>query len=189
MSALSVSAVMALALIYGQPVAPKLITDQALVESGLDPLAIHDNTTGQSFHPADGAAALAQLAELDRRGDDFDAGLMQINRRNWAWLGLNATSAIDPTASIAAAARLYVAISRYNTGSPDRGFANGYVSKVLAAGRAVPAAPAQPSAPPIAAPATPGAPCSAPAWDTWALAACSAAGRAQTSFSTSKGPA
>jgi hypothetical protein len=48
---LTTAAVLALAAQWGQPVAPKTIVAEATVESGLDPLAIHDNATGCTFHP------------------------------------------------------------------------------------------------------------------------------------------
>lgn len=153
MSGMTAAAVLALATTFGQPIAPKLLLQQATVESGLDPLAIHDNASGASFHPVTIEAALALASRLEAQGHDFDAGLMQINRRNWTWLGLTARAAFDPGMSLAAAASLYVSISKYNTGSPQRGIDNGYVGRVLAAGRqAAPAEPAGASAAAAAAP-------------------------------------
>jgi type IV secretion system protein VirB1 len=61
-----------------------------------------------------------------------DYGLMQINDRNFRWLGLTEQTALDPCQSIAAAAHLLTSYSRYNTGSPTVGLRNGYVEAVIA---------------------------------------------------------
>ncbi|MDY0272374.1 MAG: lytic transglycosylase domain-containing protein [Advenella sp.] len=97
--------------------------------------------------------------ELIKSGTDFDAGLGQINVRNWHWLGLNTKTVFDPCANLKAAQTvlsdcysralkqhqsqqkaLQAALSCYNTGNFERGFKNGYVNKVLAqAGVKIPA--------------------------------------------------
>ena len=59
---------------------------------------------------------------------------MQINQRNFGWLGLATGDAFEPCRSLAAGAAVLTAFSRYNTGSPRAGFDNGYVARVLAAG-------------------------------------------------------
>src|SRR5690606_957176 len=93
--------------------------------------------------------ATAAAQTLIDQGIDFDAGLGQINVRNWAWLKLDATTVFDPCRNLAAAqtvladcyARalpthkdpqqaLRAALSCYNTGNFRRGFTNGYVGKV-----------------------------------------------------------
>ncbi|MGR7950116.1 lytic transglycosylase domain-containing protein [Alcaligenes sp. RM2] len=102
----------------------------------------------------------AQIAnDLIDRGIDFDAGLGQINVRNWSWLGLTTETVFDPCTNLQAAQKvlsdcyqralrqtadeqraLRSALSCYNTGNFERGFSNGYVGKVLAqAGVKVPA--------------------------------------------------
>jgi type IV secretion system protein VirB1 len=77
--------------------------------------------------------------------------LAQINVRNWDWLKLNAETVFDPCTNLQAAqtvlthcytraVKLYTdeqqalqaALSCYNTGHLERGFRNGYVTKVLA---------------------------------------------------------
>ena len=131
MSSLSLALAMTLASQWGQPIAPKMIVAQATVESALDPLAIHDHTTGRTYHPMSQSEAIEIAARLDRAGSDFDAGLMQINRRNFGWLHLTTAEAFDPRRSIEAGAAVMVSMSRYNTGGLA-GLRNGYVEKVLA---------------------------------------------------------
>lgn len=140
MPALTPTVVLALATQWGAPVAPNTIVAEATVESGLDPLAIHDNQTGHTFHPPTVEAAMGIATQLDAAGGNYDVGLMQINRRNFEWLHLTLAGAFDPRRSIEAGAAVLVAMSRYNTGNL-RGFENGYVAKVLAATRRLKKAP------------------------------------------------
>ena len=135
-------------------VAPAMLADIARVESRLDPFAIHDNATGRSYWPRDKAEAIRIAVPLLAAGHSIDAGLMGINAGNWRWLGLDAETVFDPCRNIRAGATVLTALSRYNTGSPTRGFRNGYVASVVAAGRALPpifvtrAAPVAPAPPP-----------------------------------------
>jgi hypothetical protein len=131
-SVLTTAVAFALASQWGQPVAPKTIVAEATVESGLDPLSIHDNATGRTFHPSTVEEAMQIASRLDVAGGNYDVGLMQINRGNFEWLHLTLVGAFDPRRSIEAGAAVMVAMSRYNTGNL-RGFENGYVGKVLAA--------------------------------------------------------
>ena len=87
------------------------------------------------------------------RGYSVDIGLMQVNSRNLAALGITVEQVLDPctnihaaatilTADYAAAARtrgdgqaaLQAALSAYNTGDFYRGFANGYVARYYGPG-------------------------------------------------------
>jgi type IV secretion system protein VirB1 len=140
MTALTAAVVFTLAAQWGQPVAPKTIVAEATVESGLDPLAIHDNTTGRTFHPATVEEAMQIATQLEAAGGNYDVGLMQINRRNFDWLHLTLAGAFDPRRSIEAGAAIMISMSRYNTGDL-RGLENGYVEKVLAASRRLNGAP------------------------------------------------
>jgi type IV secretion system protein VirB1 len=139
------------------------VTLDALIrhESGAKQYAIGVNRKGHALpsQPRDLEAARTAAEKLITQGIDFDAGLGQINVRNWAWLGLTSTTVFDPCRNLAAAqtvlsdcyARaldshrsqqqaLRAALSCYNTGNFRRGLANGYVGKVLAqAGIKVPA--------------------------------------------------
>jgi len=145
------------------------ITLDALIrhESGAQQYAIGVNRKGKALpqQPSNLKAASQVAEDLIAQGIDFDAGLGQINVRNWAWLGLDSTTVFDPCKNLAAAqtvladcyARalrghhreqqaLRAALSCYNTGNFSRGFANGYVGKVLAqAGIQVPALKPEPA--------------------------------------------
>lgn len=129
------------------------VTLQALVrhESRARQYAIGVNAKGHPLprQPRTLSEASAAAQRLIDQGIDFDAGLGQINVRNWAWLKLDCTTVFDPCRNLAAAqtvladcyARalprhkdaqqaLRAALSCYNTGNFSRGFSNGYVGKV-----------------------------------------------------------
>lgn len=118
---------------------PGLLRAIAAVESRDTPLTIHDNPPYEAvYHPPTVAAAATLARELIAIGHDPDLGPMAINSRNLSRLGLTVEQAFDRCASERAAVRLLepamrAALSAYNTGSPTRGIANGYVAKVLAA--------------------------------------------------------
>ena len=164
-------------------------------ESGLNDTAIYDNTAKRSYTPASSGEAIAVATELVVvQRHSVDLGLMQVNSANLRGLGLSVTDAFDTCQNIKAGARIlaaaYVppgsgdtqpaliqALSRYNTGNPERGIANGYVARVQAAAeQVVPAirlrAEAVPAARSSVAPVTtePLSP-PPPAWDVFAQAA------------------
>jgi type IV secretion system protein VirB1 len=114
-------------------VAPATIAALARVESGFETNAINDNTTKREYKAADKAEAVAIAQQLQNAGHSIDLGLMQINNQNFGWTGLTLEDAFDPCASMQAAQTILTGFSKYNTGSPKRGFANGYVAKVVAA--------------------------------------------------------
>lgn len=165
----------------------------AQAESGLDPLAIGDASAGRSHRPRSPAAAVAEATALLRRGHSLDLGLMQLNSATLARLGLSVADAFEPCRNIAAGARVLAggfdprgsedrqqalvrALSRYNTGSPERGVANGYVTRVqAAAATVVPAIRLEGTARPDPDPPAPPPPAAAtlpepPAWDVYARA-------------------
>jgi type IV secretion system protein VirB1 len=107
---LTEAAVISLAIACAPGLDPTTIAGIAQHESGFDPLRI-------SAPNANGSR---------------DYGLMQINERNFRWLGLTGETALDPCQSIAAAAHLLTSFSRYNTGSPTTGLRNGYATALLA---------------------------------------------------------
>lgn len=147
------SSLMAFILACAPHVAPSTIQSIIDVESSGNWLAIGVNRGDKlRRQPRDVAEAVAWARWLQTNGRNFDAGLMQINVNNWSKLGLTPENVFDPCTNIRAGARvltedyarsvrthghgqraLQVALSRYNTGNPDRGFANGYVGKVTAA--------------------------------------------------------
>jgi type IV secretion system protein VirB1 len=139
----------------GPQVAPSTLISIAKVESRLQPLAINDNSTGTRDIPANLQIAIGAASALLKAGHSIDIGIMQINSVNLDRLAIAVDQAFDPCISIDAAAKIlaadYVggetrevqqaalrrAISRYNTGDPERGFLNGYVNKVELAARQV----------------------------------------------------
>lgn len=159
------------------------------VESAFNPLAI--NVNGEPRVQAKANArpeAVAVARRLIAQGRSVDLGLGQINSRNLAWLGLTVEDAFDPCRNLAAAARvlqdgygraarldgdpqtaLRTAFSFYNTGHPQRGYDNGYVTKVIrAAGHAaLRPAPVDPEVDvaPLASSSIPAAP--PPTWDVF----------------------
>ncbi|WP_376100922.1 lytic transglycosylase domain-containing protein (plasmid) [Roseomonas sp. CCTCC AB2023176] len=185
---LSLATFASLALSCAPSVHPDTLAAVARVESGFDTLAIGDNTGRRSFAPPTQEEAVALATTLLREGRSIDLGLMQVNSANLLALGLTVADAFDPCRSLAAGARvlrdgyrpgpgedpqpaLLRALSRYNTGHPERGFANGYVRRVQAsAEQVVPALrlrsePAAPAAEAVRPPAAPPA-----SWDVYGQA-------------------
>jgi type IV secretion system protein VirB1 len=200
MSALAItSALIALSGHCAATVAPGTTLSFAWAESGLDPLAIHSNADGRSYHPATKAEAVAIASSMIARGERPDLGFMQINAANLAFLRLSISDAFELCPSIAAGARilhggydpcmdaggeaqacLKIAASTYNTGSPTRGFTNGYVHLIAAtAQRVIPeiavagqrAADVPTGAAPAVTPPPSPAPCVPPSPDDWHLSA------------------
>lgn len=166
---LELAAVLGLAAACAPGVAPETLAAVARAESGFDILAINVNGPGGGrVRPTGAADAVARARALIAAGRSVDLGLMQVNSRNLGWLGLTVEDAFDPCRSVAAGARVLTAFSGYNTGSPSRGFANGYVARVLAAGAANAGAPARPAPAPTAGTPAPPPPES---WDVWAVPA------------------
>ncbi len=184
-----------LALRCGPSVAPSTLASIARAESGFEPLAVNDNTTRTSVVPATHDIASQLASRLLAARHSVDVGIMQINSANFQRLGLTLDAAFDPCRSISAAATIMVenfsgdgdtherqqaalriALSKYNTGDAQRGFANGYVRKVeMATRRVVPALDVgmPPAAidtvpPPQAGQAAPSN--TPPTWDTWEYA-------------------
>ncbi len=138
--------------------APKVatVTMAAIVEqeSGGNPLAIHDNTTGESFRPNGLAAAVAIARSLIAAGHSVDLGLAQINSKNLPSLHLTPESAFDPCANLSASQTVLLsgwrqsggdlrgALSAYNTGKASSAVGANYGAGVYAkAGVVVPAIP------------------------------------------------
>ena len=147
---LPLAAALALATQCAPAVAPETLLSVVTVESALDPLVIGVNVNPhRQLHPRSVPEAIATAHRLLAGGANLDLGLAQINARNLTTLGLSLATVFDPCRNLGAAAELLrrdftpiagdlvaqqaalrLALSRYNTGDPRRGLANGYVAKV-----------------------------------------------------------
>jgi type IV secretion system protein VirB1 len=133
-------------------VAPGTARALMAVESGGNPYAIGVVAGSLERQPRTLAEAVATVRALDAAGRNFSVGLAQINKTNFARLGLTLQTAFDPCANLAAmqtilgecfaraTARtaheqraLQQAISCYYSGNFQTGFDHGYVQKVVAA--------------------------------------------------------
>jgi type IV secretion system protein VirB1 len=136
-------------------------TAQALIatESAGNPFAIGVVGNTLVHQPSSLRQALATVQALDAAGWDYSVGLAQINRRNFARMGLTRTSAFVPCANLQAMqhslgacyarasrvarsgagvatsdqAALRNALSCYYSGNFVTGHRHGYVGKVVAA--------------------------------------------------------
>jgi type IV secretion system protein VirB1 len=135
-------------------VAPVTVQAIVQVESGGNPLAVNVNGIRVQPPPASSAKEAAQEAEsYIARGYSVDLGLMQVNSRNLAALGITVEQVLEPCTNIRAAATiltadyaeaartrgdgqpaLQAALSAYNTGNVYRGFTNGYVASYYGPG-------------------------------------------------------
>ena len=148
---LELATVLALAAQCAPDASARTLAAVAWTESRFDPLAIGVNRGSPlARRPADRPAAVRMARARLAAGGDLDLGLGQINSANLGPLGLSLEDAFDPCRNLNASARvlgagydvgedrqtaLRRALSRYNTGHPTRGIANGYVARVQAAWR------------------------------------------------------
>ncbi len=146
---------LALALACAPFVAPTTMAALVRAESGFHPLTIGvNNGAPLGREPQSPGEAKTLARTLLARGFNLDLGLAQINSANLSRLGLSLDTVFDPCRNLHAAAvflsacyerasgrygqgqrALQAALSCYNTNSLSRGFANGYVQKVVAASR------------------------------------------------------
>ncbi|MGH7707022.1 MAG: lytic transglycosylase domain-containing protein [Vulcanimicrobiaceae bacterium] len=131
-------------------IAPSTMAAIVHVESGDNPLAIGDNTTGRSYYPYDRATAERLARRLLAAGHLLDLGIAQIDSINFAGFGVTAHTVFDPCVNLSIGARIlsgdYIfaaqrygdgqaalrhAIGMYNTGRLNGGAR--YVARVLAA--------------------------------------------------------
>jgi type IV secretion system protein VirB1 len=131
-------------------IAPVTLEAVMEVESRGDALALHVNGQATQPHrPADAREAAMLARNYISLGYSVDLGLMQVNSRNLPALGYTVEEVLnDPCTNIragaavltsvyAAAVRVHgegqaalqAALSAYNTGDFNRGFANGYVAR------------------------------------------------------------
>lgn len=144
--------VLALARTCAPDVHPFTIAYLVSAESRNNPLAINVNG-GNSLdrQPTTEQEAREAIAKLDARGWNYDVGYAQINSANFRSLGVTGTQLLDPCTNLRAGAQilgdcytravqqvgegqtaLQRALSCYNTGNQRKGFANGYVARVVA---------------------------------------------------------
>lgn len=108
-------------------IAPVTLAAVVQQESGGNPLALHDNTTGRSYRPASHADAAQLARDLVAQGHSVDIGLAQINSRNLSNLGMTVDQVLQPCANLRAAQAvllegwqrsgdLRATLSAYNTG-------------------------------------------------------------------------
>ncbi|GAC1496418.1 MAG: hypothetical protein NVS1B6_01520 [Steroidobacteraceae bacterium] len=124
-----------------QGVPDRRLLDTAQVESHFQTTAIGDNTTGRHHIPASIAEAVALAKDLLAKKHSIDAGIMQVNVKNWSWLGLTVDNVFNPSINICAGKAVLADLysierrvsCRYNTGKPECG--NGYPEKIEGAGR------------------------------------------------------
>lgn len=144
-------------------VSPVTVQDIVEVESGGDPLALNINGIGQE-HAQDVSDGIRQAHAAIDAGRSVDMGYMQVNSTTASALGYSVEQMFDPCTNLKAGAEvlkkgyeqasssqgggqraLQTALSLYNTGDPERGFANGYVARYYGPRSAPPAAsPANP---------------------------------------------
>ena len=190
---LDLNLILALSQACAPQVAPETLAAIAYAESRFNPIAIGVNRGPRPARPARDAADAARIARgLLARGANLDLGVAQINSDNLDWLGLSVEAAFDPCRNLAAAGvvlragyrpaegvdrqtTLRVALSRYNTGHPERGFRNGYVARVEAAAATLGVLPLAPVRTAVDdRPAPPAPPLPPPAWDVFGRAEASA---------------
>lgn len=147
---LSAATIAALASQCAPNVAPPTVVAIVRTESGGNPFALHVNGAGQPAPQSNAVDAATIAKRYVAAGHSVDVGLGQINSRNMGRLGLAWSTIFDPCTNIAALGQvitqnyqsvangrnpqvaLRIALSLYNSGSPSRGFQNGYVTKVIA---------------------------------------------------------
>lgn len=137
MSAVAAALVAQLAMACHAPpwMLPRIVATAA-IESQDDALAIHENISGESFHPSSLATAIAIATALIERGRSVDLGLMQINVANLSRTGLTVATAFDPQANICAGVQITAENERaasclYNTGRVA--CSNAYPERIVAA--------------------------------------------------------
>jgi len=138
-------------------VAPETMAAVVKTESKFQPFAIGLNNNARlERQPNSKPEAVATARWLIANGYNIDLGLGQINSSNLTRTSLSVEDAFDSCKNLAAAAQiltgnylaavprvghgqqaLRAAISTYNTGSPIRGIANGYVQRVVANGNVI----------------------------------------------------
>lgn len=104
--ALTHSALMALFLQCAPQVAPETLSTLVAVESSGNPFAIAVVGDKKIPPPDSLNAAVAAAKKLEKEGENYSVGLMQVNKKNFPKLGLTIDNAFEPCANIAAGAKI-----------------------------------------------------------------------------------
>lgn len=143
-------------------VAPPTMAAIVRVESDFNPYAIGVVHGRLRRQPVNLGEAVATTRKLDAAGWNYSVGLAQVNRANWARVGLTPETVFDPCRNLAAGAAilqgcferaerermqaqdaLRAGLSCYASGDFSSGFRTGYVQRVVAqAARPDPVVPA-----------------------------------------------
>jgi type IV secretion system protein VirB1 len=94
-------------------------------ESGWQPYAIGDNTTRQSYYPANAEAALQTENALLRLGHNIDVGLGQVNSDNFAAYGITPATVLDPCTNVRTGATILA-------GNYNRAIRTNWINRPLA---------------------------------------------------------
>lgn len=113
--------------------------------------------------PRNRAETLTAIRSLEAAGINYDLGVAQINSSNFDKLGVTPEELLDPCKNLASGAGILTgcyqrasrrtsneqlalrqALSCYNTGSFERGFANGYVQRIERVAQQAPTTPLVP---------------------------------------------
>jgi len=141
----------ALAMACAPQVDPSTLAAIVRTESSFNPLAININGKKKLDKPPKTKEEAIETSRwLISQGYNIDMGLAQINSANLRKLGVTVEDMFDPCKNLAASATILTAnykgalksgkepqvalkdaLSMYNTGSYSRGYANGYVQKVV----------------------------------------------------------
>lgn len=128
---------------------PAIVQAIVKTESSFNPFAIGVNRGGNRLarQPSNFGEAVQTAKRLLAQGANIDMGLGQINSANMNWLNLSVEQAFNPCSNLKALQHVYLtcydkagatglgnrmqrAWSCYNTGNTQKGFRNGYVTKV-----------------------------------------------------------
>lgn len=88
-------------------VRPSTMAAIVQVESGGNPYAFYDNTTGHRYTPDSKRRAISILSRLVRAGHQVDAGLAQIDSENFRRYGLTPASVFDACRNLGAGAAIF----------------------------------------------------------------------------------
>lgn len=104
---LSHAALTALMMQCAPSVAPETMMTLAGIESDGNPYSIAVIGRQLEAQPTDLKSALALVGDLERKGEDYSLGLMQIYKKNFSGLGLTTEKAFDACESIKAGAKIF----------------------------------------------------------------------------------